>query len=120
MTASCMLGLALEGGEVVESGSLGGGPEVSAACIHLGVRRARPDLRAVFHLHPPYSTALACTREPRVLQIHQNSTKFRAERLALYSDYGFADAMEEGVNIGNKLEKGKDIMLMANQGKRVE
>ena len=49
-------------------------------------------------------------------QIHQNSTKFRAERLAVYSDYGFADAMEEGVNIGNKLEKGKDIMLMANHG----
>ena len=67
MTASCMLGLGKDG-EVVEAGSLGGGPEVSAACIHLGVRRARPDLRAVFHLHPPYSTALACTREPRVLQ----------------------------------------------------
>ena len=67
MTASCMLGLD-EDSRVVETGSLGGGPEVSAACIHLGVRRARPDLRAVFHLHPPYSTALACTREPTVLQ----------------------------------------------------
>ena len=67
MTASCMLGLD-EDSRVVETGSLGGGPEVSAACIHLGVRRARPDLRAVFHLHPPYSTALACTRDPTVLQ----------------------------------------------------
>ena len=81
--------------------------------------RARPDVEAVFHLHPPYSTALACTREPRVLQIHQNSTKFRAERLAVYSDYAsLADAVEEGVNIGNHLPRGKDIMLMANHGER--
>ena len=46
MTASCMLGLGLKDGEVVEAGSLPGGrPELSAACIHLGVRRARPDLK---------------------------------------------------------------------------
>ena len=38
MTASCMLGLN-EDGEVVEAGSMGGGPEVTASCIHLGVRR---------------------------------------------------------------------------------
>ena len=38
MTASCMLGLDEEG-EVVEAGSMGGGPEVTASCIHLGVRR---------------------------------------------------------------------------------
>ena len=46
----------------------------------------------------------------------QNSTKFRDERVAVYSDYGFADAMKEGVSIGNSLEEGKDIMLMANHG----
>ena len=46
MTASCMLGLGLKDGEVVEAGSLHGGrPELSAACIHLGVRRVRPDLK---------------------------------------------------------------------------
>ena len=46
MTASCMLGLGLKDGEVVEAGSLPGGrPELSAACIHLGVRRVRPDLK---------------------------------------------------------------------------
>ena len=27
--------------------------------------------------------------------------------------------MEEGVNIGKKLEEGKDIMLMANHGERL-
>ena len=44
----------------------------------------------------------------------------RAERLAVYSDYALADAMEEGINIGNKLERGKDIMLMANHGERAD
>ena len=38
MTASCILGLDQAGG-VAEGAGL---PELSGACIHLGVRRARP------------------------------------------------------------------------------
>ena len=40
MTASSLIGLDKEG-NVVEEGDRGGGPELSAACIHLGTRRVR-------------------------------------------------------------------------------
>jgi ribulose-5-phosphate 4-epimerase/fuculose-1-phosphate aldolase len=45
ITASCLLGLN-EDGEIVEEGSLGGGPETSADFIHRGVRKVRPDAEA--------------------------------------------------------------------------
>ena len=41
VTASCMLGLDAGGGVVEGDGE----PELSGACIHLGVRRARPDAK---------------------------------------------------------------------------
>ena len=54
VTASNLIGLN-DDNEVVEGS---GEPELSAATIHRGVHQSRPDARAVFHLHMPYSTAL--------------------------------------------------------------
>ena len=34
------------------------GVEISAATIHKGIHDARPDATCVFHLHPPYGTAI--------------------------------------------------------------
>ena len=42
VTASCLLGLGPKG-EVIEGD---GEPELSGACIHLGLRRSRPDAKA--------------------------------------------------------------------------
>ena len=44
VTASSLIGLDKEG-NVVEEGCYGGGPEMSAACIHLGIRRVLPKLK---------------------------------------------------------------------------
>ena len=44
VTASSLIGLDTEG-NVKEDGNLGGYPELSAACIHLGVRRIRKDAK---------------------------------------------------------------------------
>ena len=41
VTASSLLGIGVDN-EIVENGSLGGQPEESAACIHLGLRRIQP------------------------------------------------------------------------------
>ena len=41
VTASSLLGIG-PNNEIVENGSLGGQPEESAACIHLGLRRIQP------------------------------------------------------------------------------
>ena len=43
MTASSILGLDREGGVLEGRGE----PELSGACIHLGVRRARPGARVI-------------------------------------------------------------------------
>ena len=52
--ASSFVGLN-ERREVVEGK---GEVETSASTIHTGVHQARPDAVCVFHLHPPYSTAI--------------------------------------------------------------
>ncbi len=67
----------------------------------------------MFHVHPPYSTSVACMKEPEILQIHQNSTRYSG-RYCVYNDYALPDALDEGVNIGRNLEK--DVMLMINHG----
>ena len=46
VTASSLIGLDSEG-HVKEEGNLGGSPELSAACIHLGVRRVRKDAKVL-------------------------------------------------------------------------
>ena len=41
VTASSLLGIS-KANQIVEMGSMGGQPEESAACIHLGLRRIQP------------------------------------------------------------------------------
>ena len=71
VTASGLLGLD-PAGKVLEGD---GEPELSGACIHLGVRRSRPDAKVIFHTHTPYATALGCLQDPSLLMIHQNSCR---------------------------------------------
>ena len=93
MTASSILGLDTEG-RVMEGQ---GEPELSGACIHLGVRRTRPGakvnteirimsielmtllllMQVVMHTHTPYATALGCLEDPSLVMIHQNSCRCR-------------------------------------------
>ena len=56
--ASSFLGLN-EKGEVLEGT---GQAEISASTIHRGVHHVRPDAVCVFHVHPPYCTALGKTK----------------------------------------------------------
>lgn len=39
-------------------------PRTSEILLHLEIMRARPDVRAVVHSHPPHATAFAVAREP--------------------------------------------------------
>ena len=93
MTASSILGLDTEG-RVMEGQ---GEPELSGACIHLGVRRTRPGakvnteirimsielmtllllMQVVMHTHTPYATALGCLEDPSLVMTHQNSCRCR-------------------------------------------
>lgn len=52
-TPSCLVGVN-EACEVVEGSGLA---QIESSVIHKGIH-ARPDAACVFHLHPPYATAL--------------------------------------------------------------
>ena len=75
VTASSLLGINSHQ-EIVEPGSLGGTPEESAACIHLGFRRVQPTAKVLFHTHTDYATALGCVEPSEFPMIHQNGARF--------------------------------------------
>lgn len=92
-----------------------GDVEITAVCIHRGVYKARPDVRSVMHTHMPYTTALACLKDPTLEMVHQNSCRF-LDRVAYDKNYGgLVQASEEGRRIGQVLGQ-KDVMLMGNHG----
>ncbi|XP_071552794.1 putative aldolase class 2 protein CC_1201 [Panulirus ornatus] len=92
-----------------------GKADVTAACIHLGIRHIRPDAKVIMHTHQPYATALACMKDPRLLMVHQNSLRFY-QNVAYDTSYtGFALALEEGKRLGRVLGE-KNILFMGNHG----
>ncbi len=106
--------------QVIEDGSQGGEPERTAICIHLGVRKERglDGCGAVFHLHSSSVAALSCLADPSLVPIHQHHCLFHG-RTAYYSEYGLADAFEEGRSIGRALPGDKDVLVMSNHGSLV-
>ncbi|KAK3888004.1 hypothetical protein Pcinc_007916 [Petrolisthes cinctipes] len=92
-----------------------GEPDITASCIHLGIRSIRPDAKVIMHTHQPYATALACLKDPRLLMIHQNSTRFY-QRVAYDNCYsGLALAVDEGCRLGQALGE-QDVLFMGNHG----
>lgn len=101
-----------EGGKVVEGD---GEIEATAFHIHRAVHRARPDVKAAFHTHMPYTTALTCLADVRLEPIHQNAARFFG-RLAYDEDFqGLALDDNEGMRIARQLAD-KQVLLMANHG----
>jgi len=110
VSATGILGLGPQG-EVLEGEGL---PELSGACIHLGVRRSKPGARVVMHTHTPYATALGCLQDPALLMLHQNSCRFKG-RCAWDTVYQPATEIMEGERLGQVLGD-KDILFMCHHG----
>jgi len=110
VTASCLLGLNPVG-QVMEGE---GEPELSGACIHLGVRRARPEAKVIMHTHTPYATALGCLEDPSLMMVHQNSCRF-LDRCAWDTGYQPATMIEEGERLGKELGD-KSVLFMCHHG----
>ena len=73
VTASSLIGVD-EDGNVMENGNLGGEPELSAKCIHLGIRKVRPDANVSYSTTP-------FTMKKLVYQRLCNSQKFDCCRI---------------------------------------
>lgn len=87
----------------------------TAWAIHGQIHRLRPDVRVVLHLHPIFSTAIACLNHPEILPIDQNTARY-FNRVAYDSQYGgMADSKAEGQRLAHILQDKKRLM-MGNHG----
>ena len=90
-------------------------PDASAWTIHGAIHRARPEARVLLHCHPPYTTALACLKDPTLKPIDQNTARFFG-RMGVDLDFGgIADDAGEGARLARAFGNNP-ILLMGNHG----
>jgi ribulose-5-phosphate 4-epimerase/fuculose-1-phosphate aldolase len=90
-------------------------PDASAWTIHGAIHRARPAARVLLHCHPPYTTALACLKDPAMKPIDQNTARFFG-RMGVDLDFGgIADDSGEGARLARAFGNNP-ILLMGNHG----
>jgi ribulose-5-phosphate 4-epimerase/fuculose-1-phosphate aldolase len=87
----------------------------TAWSIHGQIHQRLPQARAVLHLHPVYTTAVACLANPHIPPIDQNTARY-FNRVAVDELYGgMADTEAEGERLAGLLD-GKRRLLMGNHG----
>ena len=97
-----------------EPDGLGGDLDPTAWSIHGALHRKVPHARCVMHLHPKYSTALACLEDPTLPPIDQNSMRF-FNRVAIDKGY-------DGMGLGDEAERiaqilgNRSVMMMGQHG----
>ncbi|WP_407309519.1 class II aldolase and adducin N-terminal domain-containing protein [Pseudomonas sp. nanlin1] len=92
-------------------------PDVDATAwsIHGQVHQRLPQARVVLHLHPVYTTAVACLAKPYIAPIDQNTARY-FNRVAIDELYGgMADTTAEGARLASLLQD-KSRLLMGNHG----
>jgi L-fuculose-phosphate aldolase len=77
--------------------------------LHEGVYRARPDVGAVIHGHPPYATALGATRA--VLEILTHDGVLFADGLARFADPDLIVEDEQGDAVAAALGNRRAVLL---------
>ncbi|MFF7708975.1 class II aldolase/adducin family protein [Pseudomonas sp. NPDC007930] len=87
----------------------------TAWAIHGQIHQRLPEVRVVLHLHPVYTTAVACLANPHIPPIDQNTARY-FNRVAIDEMYGgMADTDAEGARLAALLQ-GKSRLLMGNHG----
>ena len=90
--------------------------------IHAGIYKARPDVNAVIHAHPPQTIIMSVIDMPFLMLTHLSS--FFSEGVPNYDEYDFdspkttgmlVQTKEEGDRVGRKLGKATG-MLMRGHG----
>lgn len=89
--------------------------DATAWAIHGQIHQRLPEVRVVLHLHPVYTTAVACLANPGIPPIDQNSARY-FNRVAIDTVYGgMADTTAEGARLAGLLA-GNSRLLMGNHG----
>mmetsp|Transcript_143558 Transcript_143558/g.459151 ORF Transcript_143558/g.459151 Transcript_143558/m.459151 type:complete len:507 (-) Transcript_143558:48-1568(-) len=87
---------------------------VTADIIHAAVYSARPDVKAVVHLHTPSAVAVSCLEEPFVC-LAQHGAAFHG-RVAFHDWEGISDDADECVRISAAVKGDFNVLLMRNHG----
>jgi ribulose-5-phosphate 4-epimerase/fuculose-1-phosphate aldolase len=89
--------------------------DATAWAIHGQIHQRLPQARAVLHLHPVYTTSVACLEDPQILPVDQNTARY-FQRVAVDTLYGgMADTAAEGARLAGLLAD-KRRLLMGNHG----
>lgn len=89
--------------------------EITAACIHSGIHRARADAVCVLHTHMPHATALTLLEGGRLAWADQNSLRFYG-RTAYDDEYnGVAFSGDEGDRMARAMGD-KSVLFLASHG----
>lgn len=109
LRARAMVAMSLDGAP-----RAGAGRPSSEWPLHAALYRARPDLAAVVHAHPPYATALACARRS-IPAFHYTVAVTGATRIpcAGYATFGSPELADTVVAA---LGESGTACLMANHG----
>ncbi|PVZ20454.1 MULTISPECIES: class II aldolase and adducin N-terminal domain-containing protein [unclassified Pseudomonas] len=87
----------------------------TAWSIHGQIHQRLPQVKVVLHLHPVYTTAVACLANPHIPPIDQNTARY-FNRVAVDELYGgMADTVAEGARLAGLLGD-KSRLLMGNHG----
>ncbi|MBQ1269136.1 MAG: class II aldolase/adducin family protein [Clostridia bacterium] len=82
--------------------------------FHLAIYRARPDLRAVLHAHPPALVAFSLIREIPSTNIIPNC-HILCPKVAM-AKYAVPGSEELGAYIAEEFKKDYDIVMLENHG----
>ncbi len=104
----------VEVGSEAEPDGMGDTIDPTAWAIHGALHRRMPHARCIMHLHPKYTTALACLKDPVLPPIDQNTMRF-------YNRVAFDDGYD-GMGLGDEAERlgrvlgNRSVMLMGQHG----
>jgi len=91
-------------------------PDPTAWHLHARLHARVPQARCIMHLHPKYSTALACLEDPTLYPVDMNAMRFFG-RVAVDPNFaGMALSDGEGDRIADLVGPTKTVVLMANHG----
>lgn len=90
-------------------------PDLSGWRIHSRIHALNPEAKVVLHIHPPYATALAGLKDPRIRPIDQVTARF-VNRVAYDLDFeDVAISTAEGYRLAAKIGR-HPILMMGNHG----
>jgi len=91
-------------------------PDITAWGLHGMIHRHCPHARCVMHLHPIFSTVLACLADSTLPPIDQNTATF-FNRIVVDTGFGGLATEKEGERCARLLHDPKcKVMLMGNHG----